>query len=347
MKRRTLTFFILIFVLSISSCRKWRYVSFDAMQPAQITFPSDVNKLLIINRTKFEKQKTLSIIEGVLSGEMPGEDKSDVQELMTSLQQTLVMSPRFLVKMATEVLGGNSLTAAFPEPLSWDTIEYFCKKYDVDAIIAIEQFDTDFIVTNGKRKTKKKTEGGTEIEAEEYYAEGLGKVKVGFKLYDPKGKTIVDQQLFTTTNTWQGVGTSPTDAALKLIAKTQATKYVSRTAGSNYAYKIAPMPIRIKRPFYRNGGVPEIAAGRRLADVNEWKAAVDKWESGLQRANGKTAGRLCFNIAVGYEVLGNMEKAKEWASRSYVDYRNKKALNYSQQLNQKTINDGKVKMQMK
>ena len=322
----------------------------DALQPAQIAFPAHVKKLLIVNRTKFEKNRAVNIIEGVLTGEMPGEDKANVQELMTVMQQTLAQSPRFEIVLATEVLGGNSVTASFPSSLEWSKIEELCNQYQADAVLAIEVYDSDFIVTNGKRLVDKKVDNNGSsktIKVDEYYAEGVANVKVGFKVYNPKGRSIIDQQLFSRSNTWQGVGSTATDAALNLIGKVQATKQVTKTAGISYAHKIAAMPIKIKRAFYAKGRAAEIATGKRQADVNDWQGAIETWEAGVANASNKDAGKLCYNIAVAYEVLGDLPKAKEWVSKAYVDYGNKKARSYASTLDRRVQSDQRVNEQLK
>lgn len=42
---------------------------------------------------------------------------------------------------------------------------------------------------------------------------------------------------------------------------------------------------------------------------------------------------LTYNIAVGYEVLGSLDLAKEWAGRAYTDFGLKKGRNYTRTLN--------------
>jgi len=326
-----------------------RTVSINTMRPAEITFPSYVNTLLLVDRTKFEKQ-AVNIIEGILTGEMPGEDKAGMENAMNSFQSTLMSSPRFQLKRANESLNGNSLTSVFPQALTWEKVEELCTKYATDAIVAIEIFDTDFILTDGKRRVKKQVdENGIkrEIEVDEFYAQGVANAKIGFRMYDPKGKTIADQQLFTKTNTWQAVGNSKLDAIAHLISKTEATKYVGRLAGSDYAYKIAPMPVRLTREFYgKSKKAPQLSEGARKADVNDWKGAVGTWEAGLTTAAMKEAGRLSYNIAVGYEVLGDMDNAKRYASKSWVDYKNKKAREYSRMLDYRKVQESQAQQQM-
>jgi hypothetical protein len=333
MKSKKILFFLLgtTAILMLTQCSSMRSVGINSMRPAEITFPSYVNSLLLVDRTKFESN-AVNIIEGVLTGEMPGADKAAAQEALGALQQTLMQSPRFKVIRAAETLKGNSVTQAFPDALPWNVIEGLCAQYNTEAVVALEIFDSNFLVTKGQRMKKQQVEQNgvkKEIEVPEYYAEGLATVKIGIRLYDPKAKSIVDQQLFTKTKTWQAVGNSILDALAKLVQKTQATQEVGRMAGSDYAYKIAPMPVRISRQYYSKGKKSEqVAAGARRAEVNDWQGAMTTWQNAMNGASQKDAARLSYNIAVANEVLGNTEDAKKWASRSYVDYGNKDAKSY-------------------
>jgi len=322
----------------------------SAMRPAEITFPSHVNTILIVDRTKFKKG-AVNIIESVLTGETPGEDKSGMQALVSAFQQKMATSPRFQVKIASERLTGNSVTAAFPDPVKWTELERLLRRYQADVAVVIELFDTDFIVTDGMRKvTKEIEEDGVkkEIEVDQHYAEGIGNATIGLRVYDPGSKTIVDQQLFKETNTWEATGESVRDALASLTAKSDATRYLSAQVGKNYAYKIAPMPVRISRRFYsKSKKIPEMSHGSRLADVNNWEDAINVWERGLDKANTKEAGYLSYNIAIAYEVLGDFKKAKAWADRAYVQYGNKDARSYANQLMRRMQDEVLVDEQMK
>jgi hypothetical protein len=334
----------------LSGCGSTKHVVVNSMRPADITFPSYINSLLLVDRTQFNNE-FLNIAEGVLTGELPGADKAAAQEAITSLQNTLLSSPRFKVVRASETLKGNSMTQAFPEALPWNEIEGLCSKYKTEAVVSLEIFDSNFIVTKGQRKKKKTVdENGTkkEIEVDEFYAEGVANVKTGIRLYDPKVKSIMDQQLLTKSRTWEATGNSITDAIAKLIQETDATHWVSRGVGQDYAFKIAPMPVSLSREYYGKGKKTEtIAAGARRAEVNDWKGALATWESGLSNATPKDAARLCYNMAVAYEVLGDMENAKKYAAKAYVDYGDKKARSYSMMLGSRQKDEEISEQQMK
>jgi hypothetical protein len=216
--------------------------------------------------------------------------------------------------------------------------------------VAIEIFDSDFIVTNGQRRVRRQVnEGGQnrEIEVTEFYAEGLASLQIGFRVYDPKNRTIEDQQLFNRSNTWSASGSTLTAALAALISKAEANRQMGRWAGEAYAAKIAPLPILVHRQYYRKlKGKPEVAIGARRAEVDDWNGALLAWEKGLDRASAKERGRLCLNIAVGHEVLGNLESAQQWAGRGYASYGNKRSRTYAQQLSQRIWDEQRVDMQM-
>ncbi len=343
-------YFFLITIVFLTACGPTKTVSFNIIQPAQITLPADAQTILLVDRTKF-KSATWNTIEGILTGELPTDDRVAVQEAMNTLKNNLLNSPRFNVKVSPERLIGNSMTATFPSPLSWEKIDSLCASEHADIVVAMEVFDTDFFVTNGSR-VKKRTVGEGNNKREEayteYFAQGVGGIDFGIRAYYAKDRTIVDQQMLSDQHTWEGVGYSPIDAIGALISKSNANKYLANSIGENYAYKISPMPIRISRPFYgKSKHVDEVAMGSRLADVNKWTEAIDAWKNGLQKAEKeKDRGILAYNIAIGYEVLGEYGTALQWAQDSYTKYDNKEARNYTHYLQRRIDDENSLKVQM-
>src|ERR1044071_6831558 len=144
MKIKKLLLFLFAFtsLLLFTHCSSMRSVGISSMRPAEITFPSYVNTLLLVDRTKFESN-AVNVIEGILTGEMPGADKAAAQEALGALQQTLMESPRFKVVRASEILKGNSITQAFPDAIPWSVFESMCTQYKTEAVIALEIFDSN------------------------------------------------------------------------------------------------------------------------------------------------------------------------------------------------------------
>jgi hypothetical protein len=334
--------FIMLSAFGLSSCMK--SVSINTLRPADITIPNDIQSIVLVDRTAYDRD-AVGVIEGILTGEGINEDQDGVMAMFSSLQNSLRVSPRFDVVLASEKLRGQNILGSFPDPLDWRQVDQLTRKYNTDALLAIEIFDSNFIVTNGKRKNTRtvEDEDGNKREEEytEFFAEGVGNTRIGIRLYDAKNRTVIDQDIYTQNKTWEASATSLKEALAQLVSKSQATKYLAQSVGNTYAGKIAPMPIRISRSYYAK---PKknvyLSKGARQASVSQWESAIQTWKTGLRNSNDrKESGRMAYNIAVGYEILGDLFLAHEWAGRSYVDYGNKKGRSYASQLNNRMITE--------
>jgi hypothetical protein len=321
----------------------------SSMQPAEITFPSDVRTILIVDRSRYH-DRTVGLLEGIFTGEVLDEDRAGLQAMIEALRAQLSDSERFAIRVATESLPGNSLTNTFPPPLEWAQVDALRLAYQADVVLAVEIFDSDFIVTRGRRMVKKtvtENNQSTEIDVPEFYAEGVANLTIGLRLYDPTRRNLADEELFSRTHSWQATGSNVRDAIVALIDKADAASYVSRDVGADYACKIAPMPIQISRTFYgKSKRVPEMEIGGRHADVGDWREAARVWESGLARATPKDAGQLCYNIAIAHEVLGEWVLSRQWAQRAYVHYGNAEPRDYVAELEYRLRQENLVAQQM-
>ncbi len=342
-------FSLFIITATVASC-SMKTVRFNGMRPADIDIPTSIDTLLLVNRTIF-KSDAINIIEGIFTGEMPGEDKAGTQAAMNTLQVALGTSNRFVVKNASETIEGNSITAALPTPLNWTQVEWLCSKYNTHALLAIELFDTDYIITDGERDVEREVGEGSNRHTEtvhEFFAQGVANINIGFRIYDPKNKVIIDEQSMRLDRTWEATGSSVQDALVRLTAKSQATRFISEMAGNAYARKIAPTPITLNRAYYKKSKkVPSVAVGVRQAEVNDWEGAISTWKTALRSTSDrKESGKIAYNIAVGYELMQDLATAKLWANEAYVKYGNKKARQLANQLEQRIFDENRLRQQM-
>ncbi len=320
------------------------------MVPAEITVPTYVQRLLLVDRTA-PQSEGFSIIEGILTGEAPFEVKNAAEATLTTVQQELNTSPRYEVIRARERLRGGLFAQTFPTPLTWEQIESLCRQYQVDAVLVLEKFSSDFIITDKKKMVKKTIGTGNDskqIEVEGIYMEGLASVSAGFRFYDPETRNIFDQVNYDKTNLWSAEAETRTQDAAMLIDKVRATQFVGRMAGASYAKRIAPMNVSISRTMYEKPkSNPSLAKGSRLAQVGQWEEAIEAWHEGLNQMNErKTGGRLSYNIALGYEVMGDLQEARIWAGKAFTDYGYKKGRTYAREISRIMIQEAIVQEQL-
>lgn len=299
----------------------------NVLQPATVYVHPEIKTIALVNRTK-PMSKAANIIEGVLSGEGLFQDKSGVDNALGGLASALHDSPRFKIVMTDLYVTGSGAGAAFPNPLNWQEIENICRQFNADAVCTIETYDSDTRIVPRRVVTKKKTAEGKEYDYVEFIADQTVTVQVGFRLYDPVDKTIVDQYHFTEQQNWSSRGATELQAIGGLINKNAASDQVSKNAGIKYAVRIAPSWIWVTRDFYTRGGHEDMKTAGRLAKVNNWTEARKIW-MGLLGTERKIAGKAAYNIAISYEYDGNLQEAKKWAGRAYSEFGNKRARSYS------------------
>jgi len=295
--------------------------------PALIDVPDYIKVAAMIDRTLVEDDAS-NVIEGVITGELIGEDKLATQILMDGVHAMLENAATISLKRTTEVYpGGSPFSAAFPEPISWEEIEALCEKYQVDAIVAIEKFDSDFIIVPGVNQT--------------------ATVKAGIRLYDPAKKSIIDQYQYSHQESW-GSGEFSLEAAINgLISKNAAIKEASYEAGIQYGRRLSPSWYRVSRKYYRKSkGDDVFAEGARMMEVNDWFAAKEALFQAVESGHRKTKGKAAHNLAVVCEIEGNLEEAKAWVQDAWGKYKNKKSKDYLYDLNRRINEMARVNQQL-
>ncbi|MFC2123274.1 DUF6340 family protein [Bacteroidota bacterium] len=335
MKRTFTIIFISICLFMISGAPT---ITFRVLFSAPVDITHDIQSLAIIDRS-VPSDDLRSILEGVLTGELPGQDKLATQYAIDGVSDIMLNSSRFKVIRTTEMLEGSKSGSTFPDPLEWGLINGLCRKYDVDAILSLETFDSDYIVTNASKQVEEKDKDGKIVKRTVFTAEGVATVSIGFRIYEPGNRNIEDQFHVSHNMRWDASGNSITNAVELLINKDGALKEVSYNAGNRYARRLTPMWYSVSRKYYRKSKKDmDLAEGARMMEVNDWDNAIIALERAVENGHRKTRGKAAHNLAVVYEILGDLDQAKSWASNAWGKYNNKGSRDYGYDLTRR-MND--------
>lgn len=344
--------FLCFLLLSLSawSCST-SSISLQVLQPSQIVFPDYVQNIAIIDRSKPAKGFK-SFTEGLFSGEDIGQDREGRQRAMQGLINTLGRTPRYTAKTTgleyTNPQNGRSMGS----PLSWREVEDLCKQYSSDLIIALESFDSnsDIRMSTSTYKQKEKSTN-QEVQKTRYTAYRNLRLYVGWRVYDPKARAVLDDN---TSNEFVDHSYSgDTDALARngLSSQINAVRELGTKAGTNYAMRIAPVYVTVSRSFSNTGKGNDKASMEeafRYTKINKWDQAEDVWTGLLQNARDKrTPGKAAINLAVSAERDGDLQKALNWAQKAYSQYGNKQAQNYVNTLQQRISDQERLMYQYK
>ena len=341
---KKLIFSILISSLLVSCKTTSVYV--DVLKPAQITVNPGIKSIVFVNRSRPAKaERARNMLEGAITGEAPFADRIGSEKCLEGAVARLNGSPRFTAALATDVELKGTGTRQFPEPLDWDLIEGICKKYNSDALVALEVFDSNNHYDVKEREAKKK-ENDKEITYTEFRATLDVEVQAGWRIYYVKQHKIVDQNIFTDWKGWSSTSDAKKKAQQGLPSQDRAVSDAGYYAGQQYAFRISPLWIRVSRMYYKKGNADFDKAFRK-AQTNDWQGAADLWQKYANSSDQKIASYATYNLALASEMNGDLQGALEWARKSYVDYQNKKARYYMNILEQRINDQQRLDEQMK
>ncbi len=342
MKRNLL--FLAVLSLIFTSC-KTTYVTVNVLKPAQITIPNRINNLVFVNRSLPAKSERFkNILEGAVTGEAILADRRGAEECIKGVMASLSQSPRYKVVAPANVDLRGTGTREFPPQLDWRVVEDICKQNQADALITLDVFDSNNAVKVGERQVERK-EGERVIKSTEFLATLRVDIETGWRIYFPADKRVIDQNIYTDGRSWSHASDAKKKAEAGLPFLDNAIADAGFFAGSQYAHRISPMWINVSRYYYKKGN-NDFKTADRYGKSGDWKGAAHIWEKYVNAGDPKIADNACYNMALAEELEGNLEKALEWARKSYTAYNNKKGRYYANILQQRLRDQERLDQQM-
>ncbi|MBK8425057.1 MAG: hypothetical protein IPL27_03300 [Lewinellaceae bacterium] len=342
-------FSFLLFLLAslFSSCMK--STSLTVLQPAQMTLPEHIATVAVVDRSK-PSNGWLNVLEGLFTGEAIGQDRRSREEAVRGLTDALTRTPRFTVKNTGIEMTGSKAGNNLPAPLEWREVERICADYGAHAVVTIESFDSDNSASARRVETKRKGKDGKQYIDVSYRGQQRTGVRIGWRLYDPRTKIIVDE--YTTDDYLEKTSTGSTErnALNNLPSQVSVTRSVAFAVGHEYGARIAPLYVAVSRQYYHKakGYKTEMQQAAVFLKNREYERAATIWKKIEATAgeNKKAAGRAAYNMAITAELNGNLDLALDWAKKASNDYGNKKAGNYIQVIQMRQNDVRKVESQM-
>jgi hypothetical protein len=321
----------------------------NVLQPAQMKIPDHIAVIAVADRSK-PSNGWLNALEGLVTGEAIGQDRRSRQQAMDGILNTLTRTPRFQVRSTGIEMAGSKAGVNLPAPLDWSEVDRICKEYGADALLTIESFDSDNSTSCRKTQSKSKKDG-KEIITVRYNSEQRTGVRMGWRLYDPKTKIILDEHITNDHLVRNASGDTEQAAMHNLPGAVNVSRDVARIGGQHYAMRIAPVYVNLSRNYYGKikGFKPDTKKAATYAKSGEWERAAGVWKRIAEQEavrNPKAAGCAAYNMAVAAEIQGNLDVALEWAKKGGLDMNNKKARRYIETLKMRQNDARKVDDQM-
>ncbi|MCO6162431.1 DUF6340 family protein [Flavobacterium sp. NRK F7] len=330
MQQKYFLFLSAFFILTLlSSCSATNGLTLSVTEPAPVLLNKESKNIGILNRSIPDKKyEIVDALDKILTAEGKELDKKGSEMAIASLQMELQKNDKLntimlLDTIASKKYGMDQFSAALP----WSTVEAICAANNIDVIYELSFYDTDSKINYATTTSEVKNAFGLKVPLLEHIVTVNTLIKSGWRIYDNKYKTIVDEYATTNTVTLKGRGINPVKAFETITTRKEAVLEISKDIGQKYAWQLLPYRIRVSRDYYVKG-TNNFEIAKRRAQAGQWDGAAELWLVETNNPDSKIAGRACYNMGISSEINGDLDKAIEWTTKSYTDYGDKNALRY-------------------
>lgn len=324
LKKNLLKYSFVLLVLTFFSCSSSKFVV-DVLEPSLINVPGDIERMLIVNRClKEEFEKPDQIVQGLIAGEgsvinQAGAKKA-IEAVIDDIRYAHGMEPVY----TSAVPRADTLDEFFHQALDWSIVEDLCRRYNSDALLSLEVFNTNTYIDYGyyqRRKTKDhvKIWSNTRVYNQRIDQIPLARLRVeitaGWRMYYPADKQIIIEELKKHTQLWEFEGKTHKDALRNLPSKIFAVEKAGKLAGIDFSNRLYPKRTTVERVLFIKGNRDFKTANHYLKQ-RHWKSAATIWKKHTNDTDNKIASAALFNLAVINEMEGNIEEALRLAKQA-------------------------------
>ena len=309
--KRNVFIWLVCFCSMLSSCSSVELLTFDQLQPAEITFPTGIRYVGVVDNTPYRSQPKKAILT---FGLLNGDGKTCSEALAGALADSKYFDE---VVIKDDALNDENTGSSLDSPaLSAEKVQGLIQDLNVDLLIVLDQF---WVETSRKNVYYP---GWSEP-----YPAIQAKLKPVVKLYLPTRS----QPMATLTD----VDSLYWDVNMR-VSEHDILKEASSWAAVKMANKLVPNWSKSERLYFHGGNIE-----MRDADVyvreGDWKEAQATWKGLYDRLKkGKTKAKAAYNIALSYEMEGNIEEAEKWVhiASKYVDPASEENMIFKQYLSE-------------
>ncbi len=285
MKKYTL-YTILLSLVILSSCSSIQTLTFDQLCPAEVNFPYQISNVGVVNNMPSRPEPKKNILT---LGKVEAEGKMTTETLAGYLADSKYFNQ---VIICDSALQSDNYTRVLTDT----EVDELSSMLDVDLIISFERLLLDV-----EKKEYTNPDWMASIPVLQV------KVAPVVRLYLP-GRQVPLAELVSTDSLYFDLGYG--------MSEKELIEEASRHAASVMANKIVPYWQTVNRFYFDGGGVEMRDAGVYVRE-GDWTSARDLWTQVYNRQKkGKTKFKAAYNIALSYEMTGDMEKATEWLSHA-------------------------------
>lgn len=296
------TIFILVSIIT-SSCSVYREYDHKILLPPEINTPSNLTNIIIVDA--YFNSTTDSLNQMVTYNNILGRDSSDYKK---SISEGLYdgFYDNISTLLAIDSIHHKTLNRPINQ-LNWSMIDRICTDSKSQLLISI---DSTII------KTK------YDLDCTDLcYVDIHSMFESLWTIYIPFKHIVIDKSKVSDYLSYFEEDATQKLALKKLPPRKELFYDAAYLMASKYTKLMSPKWKDVKREYFVTGEKRMMAADYFLKN-KDWKSAIQLWESILKEEDKHLSARALFNIALAYEIQGDLEKANIYIQESLDYYKN-------------------------
>ncbi len=313
----------------LGSCVPGRSLTIEKLSPAEVTLPSSISSVLVLNASYYPSADTLAFnyVRELKPDEQYIVDTLVNSNVFNGLFSILDSSPATYLNESPYYESRGSGPENFLKPLSEESIQYLCDSFQVDGIISFEYYAFDPDIKNSFYSGEDFLGSMATLSLKRYLL---------WRIYE-YNEGLIKEEFMQDTLIWYGYGTNSSNARDDLPELSAAVREAFWFAGYEYGKSISPFWTDEKRSYFN-------FPNKKGVDISQSPDELKK----LAYARRKNrAYRASYNLAVFYERSDELAEAMIWINRAvFLRPDAGVALYYKRQLEKRQIDARKLDEQI-
>ena len=308
MRNLKLFLYILAGAFLMTSCAGIKTLTIQTQEPAQVTLPTTVEKLLIVDNTATQPAD--------IGHSKKRLGRSEAEKVSVRTDSLSLIYTEALTQFLNEE-GFYEMVMLHNEPMRTDN-EYWKETplspekmkelKDASGADAVVSLDKLLIASDWEDLF---------VQQGYPYAKLTGKISSTLRVYMPTQQGLIPTVQFIDSLYWEGFDiTNDGMAYAEFVVPhaEQALKELAIYTADKMTYVLTPHWITQERWYYTLSS-STMREAEALADQAKWKEAIAKWDSFFNATKKKIEkAKAASNIALGYEMLDDIQTALDWAT---------------------------------
>ncbi len=312
---------VILLIFISFSCISTKQLHIEIPQKSKKELPGNIQSLLLVARMVDDTYTNLDAdsLQRIFYNQKFNYDTiiNDIHTVDTTLKalgELLFESGRYDFVIPEyrflEFKRNSFITAEMP----WDEVKTLCDIFETDAILSLDYFKTR--VSTGYQKENFFDPGNNSFFAQSQ-AQMMISYEALFRVYDPIGEKIIFREFIRDTIIWEDSDSSAGVLFNRFTPVKNALSEAGIAIAIDLSGEISSIWREEKRSYFARGDA-NLKQAAQLVNAGQWGSAIALWKDTAEKTNSKSLkSKAEFNIALGYELNGDLDASIEWALKSY------------------------------